>query len=1073
MAVKSLNSIIGIAARILVSSRKLGIQAVIIVALIFGLGIGAIPVQAASVSWDGGSGDGLWSTPANWSGDSLPQSDDTISILGSAGEVVLDADFTLIGKINVIGAGNILRIGSGVTLTLDPVLPPGQLDVVIVDNGGTLINDGVIEGAVLSPLPRINVTSSSAYTPDSTIINNGTLHEIDVFLRGGPQNPTLNNNGTMHTVRISTLVGTVINSGIIDDAQLSFQFGTVNNEVGGNITTSFTLSSMGSRFINSTVFDNYGTVTNEATIDNEGIFNNYDTFDNTAGTFINSCNFGAGTVGIFNDSGVFLGNPISNEGSLWDNDSGNGQWSDPLNWTGDILPASTNDVIVNIVSGVDTTVTVDADITIDGRLSIRNSVGSPTMTTLLIPAGVTLTNNDSITPGSDTTINNQGSIVNNGEIRASGSAIFLNTGSFSGHPVMGIDSTWDGSAGNGLWSDPLNWVRNTLPQTGDTISILGSAGEVVLDADFTLIGKINVIGAGNILRIGSGVTLTLDPVLPPGQLDVVIVDNGGTLINDGVIEGAVLSPLPRINVTSSSAYTPDSTIINNGTLHEIDVFLRGGPQNPTLNNNGTMHTVRISTLVGTVINSGIIDDAQLSFQFGTVNNEVGGNITTSFTLSSMGSRFINSTVFDNYGTVTNEATIDNEGIFNNYDTFDNTAGAFDNQGTFYAYCGSTLLGTISGNPVNQIPCNAAPVVDAGIDQAVNEGDPVSLDPATFTDADVTDSHTATISWGDTSPTEPGIVSESAGSGTVSGTHTYTDDGVYTVTVSVSDGEVESSSSFTITVNNVVPIANAGADQIIDEGDAAVFSGSFNDPGTTDTHTITWNFGDSSPTVSGTLTPSHVYIDDGVYQVTLTVTDDDLGVGSDVLMVTVSNLPPEVNAGPDQAVNLGDTASVEAEFTDPGILDVHTATIYWGDGDSETKTPTEPNGGPGSVIASHVYSWPGIYEVTVEVSDSESMDSDALTVEVLPIAEIMIETLSDDIDTMDLSAAIENSLNASLDNAVKLLNDANQKNDVAAINVLEAFINKIEAQRGKKIPDEVADALIAKAQDIITALSGGA
>jgi hypothetical protein len=38
--------------------------------------------------------------------------------------------------------------------------------------------------------------------------------------------------------------------------------------------------------------------------------------------------------------------------------------------------------------------------------------------------------------------------------------------------------------------------------------------------------------------------------------------------------------------------------------------------------------------------------------------------------------------------------------------------------------------------------------------------------------------------------------------------------------------------------------------------------------------------------------------------------------------------------------------------------------------------------------------------------------------------------------------------------------------------LEAFINELEAQRGKKIPEAVADALIAKAQGIIAELSGG-
>ncbi|MFC2009846.1 PKD domain-containing protein [Chloroflexota bacterium] len=969
MDVKYLNSIVGITARILANSRKLGIRAVIIVALIFGLGIDVMPVQAASVSWDGGGGDGLWSTAANWSGDTLPQSEDAILISGSAGEVVLDTDFTLIGKLTVDGDGATLRIESGVTLTLDPDLAPGQYETVTVNNGATIINDGVVEGVDLSPLSRILVTSTSGYTGESTFINKDTLNVLEVFLRGGTTvvpYPTLNNNGTMHTVRISTLVGTVNNSGLIDDAQLSFQFGNVNNEAGGGINTSFTLSTMGSRFINSTVFDNYGTVTNEATIDNEGIFNNYGTFDNTSGILKNSCNFGAGTVGIFNDSGVFLGNPISNEGSLWDNDSGNGLWSDPLNWTGDILPASTNDVIVNIVNGIDTAVTVDADITIGGRLSIRNSVGSPTMTTLLIPAGVTLTNNGSITPGSDTTINNQGSIVNNGEIRASGSAIFLNTGSFSGHPVLGIDSTWDGSAGNGLWSDPLNWVRNTLPQTGDTISILGSAGEVVLDTDFTLIGKLTVDGDGATLRIESGVTLTLDPDLAPGQYETVTVNNGATIINDGVVEGVDLSPLSRILVTSTSGYTGESTFINKDTLNVLEVFLRGGTTvvpYPTLNNNGTMHTVRISTLVGTVNNSGLIDDAQLSFQFGNVNNEAGGGINTSFTLSTMGSRFINSTVFDNYGTVTNEATIDNEGIFNNYGTFDNTGGTFDNQGTFNSECGSTLLGTISGNPVNEMPCNVAPVADAGPDQIVEAN------------------------------------------------------------------------------------TTGGANVTLDG------SGSSDGDGDTLTYDWAWDGG----TASG-ISPM-VFLPLGTTHVTLMVNDGTENSDPDVVDVTVQDTTaPQITINSPDSTDYFRSDSITIDVIVSDIYSTSVSTVATLDGDIVTD---------GEVIELLLLEL-GTHTFEVNADDGQgNISTGSVTFHLIASVDSLMETVEQMfaqglVDDPDIQESLVDKVNA-------ITNKVDQGKTKPATNMLNAFINFVQAQSGKHISTEAAEMLIADALYLIDSL----
>ena len=70
------------------------------------------------------------------------------------------------------------------------------------------------------------------------------------------------------------------------------------------------------------------------------------------------------------------------------------------------------------------------------------------------------------------------------------------------------------------------------------------------------------------------------------------------------------------------------------------------------------------------------------------------------------------------------------------------------------------------------------------------------------------------------------------------------------------------------------------------------NGNFTDPGA-DTHTVEWDFGDGSPPQSDSLTPSHVYTADGVYTVTLSVTDDDGAVGSDTLSVTVlDDVQPE-------------------------------------------------------------------------------------------------------------------------------------------------------------------------------------
>ena len=75
----------------------------------------------------------------------------------------------------------------------------------------------------------------------------------------------------------------------------------------------------------------------------------------------------------------------------------------------------------------------------------------------------------------------------------------------------------------------------------------------------------------------------------------------------------------------------------------------------------------------------------------------------------------------------------------------------------------------------------------------------------------------------------------------------------------------------------------------------------------------------------------------------------------------------------------------------------------------------------------------------------------------------IEDFPKVIKELELPQGTENALLTSINNAQKSLDKGN---DGAAINQLRAFINKVEAQRGKKISDEDADMLIEYANSII-------
>jgi len=182
--------------------------------------------------------------------------------------------------------------------------------------------------------------------------------------------------------------------------------------------------------------------------------------------------------------------------------------------------------------------------------------------------------------------------------------------------------------------------------------------------------------------------------------------------------------------------------------------------------------------------------------------------------------------------------------------------------------------------------------------------------------------------------------------------------------------------------NTPPQINAGADQIIAEGNLFTAAGSFTDPDA-DPWTATVNYGDGSGVQPLALNPnktfslSHVYADNGNYTVTLTVIDSQSAAGTDTVLVTVNNVAPVLGiiTAPVNPVQVGTSIIASASFTDAGTLDTHTAVWDWGDGTS-SGTVTESNGS-GSVTDSHAYTSPGVYTVTLTVTDKDGSQDQSI------------------------------------------------------------------------------------------------
>ncbi|MBI2219167.1 MAG: hypothetical protein HYU51_17940 [Candidatus Rokubacteria bacterium] len=185
------------------------------------------------------------------------------------------------------------------------------------------------------------------------------------------------------------------------------------------------------------------------------------------------------------------------------------------------------------------------------------------------------------------------------------------------------------------------------------------------------------------------------------------------------------------------------------------------------------------------------------------------------------------------------------------------------------------------------PSNSPPLAVAGPDQVVNEGATVQLDASASSDPD---NNALTFNWPVVSGTGPTITLSSY---TVANpTFSTLDDGVYTLRVTVNDGNGgEASDEVQVTVTNVAPAVNAGADQSLPFGTLVNVSASFTDPGTMDTWTYSIEWGDGSPVATGSatvgspITGSHQYVVPGNRTITVCVTDDDLGQGCDSLTVT--------------------------------------------------------------------------------------------------------------------------------------------------------------------------------------------
>lgn len=277
--------------------------------------------------------------------------------------------------------------------------------------------------------------------------------------------------------------------------------------------------------------------------------------------------------------------------------------------------------------------------------------------------------------------------------------------------------------------------------------------------------------------------------------------------------------------------------------------------------------------------------------------------------------------------------------------------------------------------------NQAPTAVIGaLSASYNEGASVAFDGSGSSDPD---DPTLAYSWD---------FGDGASSTQMNPSHTYFDNGDYTVTLVVSDGTLTNATTATVHVVNVAPTVNAGADATKNEGALFTQNGSFTDPGAGDTFSATVDYGDGSGvqplsvTLAKTFSLSHTYVDNGSYTITVTVTDDDGGSGNDQVAMTIVNVAPIVDAGANGTVVSGQNFTLTGGFSDPGIIDYPWSwSVNWGFGTNSTGTTSDQSL---PITATTRACAAGNYGVVLSVTDKDNgtgTDNMQLTVSYFAVA----------------------------------------------------------------------------------------